>query len=91
MVGVEQPVVGFPMLRPAKTPQGPHVGARNQHAEVMWGDRNWRPVVILAWHKLTEPPRQGGHSVTWVVQLQFTDEATGWYFFDAGNLRPVRP
>jgi hypothetical protein len=56
-------------------PSRPHAPTRHGAAEVLLTDATWRPVTVLAWHRLDEPFEQAiTHSpITWLVQLRLGD------------------
>jgi hypothetical protein len=71
---------------------GTFMEPRSIEAEVLYTDREPRPVKVLSWHRLDVARRQPltGVWVFWLVQLQLPGGEEGWFEYDSSSLRPLK-
>src|SRR5258708_21390085 len=71
-------------------PSGSFMNPR--HAEVLCADGQWRPVMVLGWHRLDVAHRQAvtDRWIFWFVHLRLESGDEAWFEFDSLNLRPQR-
>ena len=82
-----------PMLaRKDQLPLGSFINPRHVEAEVLYADRQWRPVMVLGWHRLDVAHRQAvtDRWIFWFVHLRLESGDEAWFEFDSLNLRPQR-
>jgi hypothetical protein len=73
-------------------PLGSFMNPRHAEAEVLYADRQWRPVTVLSWHRLDIAYRQAvtDRWIFWLVHLRLESGGEAWFDFDSLNLRPRR-
>jgi hypothetical protein len=63
---------------------------RRTEAGLLYMDRTWRPVTVLAWLRLDVARRQPITSrwAFWLTRLRLVDGEEAWFEYDSRNLRP---
>jgi hypothetical protein len=71
---------------------GLFMNPRHAAAEVLHADRQWRPVIVLGWHRLEVAHRQPvtDRWIFWLVRLRLESRDEAWFEFDSLKLRPQR-
>lgn len=61
----------------AGAPIRPAIGSA---AEVLYSDRSWRPVTVVAWAR---------YRASWAVLIRWADGSQDWRAYDSRSLRPA--